>query len=89
MTDASAEGLRATVLAALLEVAPDVDASTIESAVAFRDQFDFDSMDQLNFALALHAKLGVDVPETDYPRLASVDGSVAYLEAALARRRAK
>jgi len=89
MSGTSGRPLRDTVMEALLDVAPDIDPKILDPKLALREQFDFDSMDQLNFALALHAKLGVDVPETDYGRLASVDGSVAYLEAALARSRTK
>jgi acyl carrier protein len=80
---ATPESLRSTVVEALLEVAPDVDAATLEAATPFRDQFDFDSMDQLNFVVGLHRRLGVDVPEVDYPKLATLDGCVAYLERAL------
>jgi acyl carrier protein len=36
-------------------------------------------MDTLNFAIALHRELGVEVPETEYSRLASLDKCVAYL----------
>ena len=87
MSVADGRPLRDTVIEALLEVAPDIDPKELDAKLTLREQVDFDSMDQLNFALALHAKLGVDVPETDYPRLTSVDGTVAYLEAALAKRR--
>jgi hypothetical protein len=31
----------------------------------------------------MHQRLGVDVPETDYPRLFTLDGAVAYLETRL------
>ena len=71
--------LRERVLALLTEIAPDVDPATLLPGVAFREQFDFDSMDTLNFAIALHRELGVDVPETEYARLSSLDGCVAYL----------
>lgn len=77
--------LRAAVLDALLEVAPDIDASALDPARPLREQFDFDSMDLLNFALALHARFGVDVPETDYGRLATLDGSVEYIARARSR----
>jgi acyl carrier protein len=86
MTPTNDAALRAAVLEALLEVAPDIDANALDAQRALREQFDFDSMDQLNFALALHARFGVDVPETDYPRLATLDGSVAYVADALNRR---
>jgi acyl carrier protein len=89
MTEANRAELRATILDALLSVAPDVDAATLDAAREFRDQFDFDSMDYLSFATALHARLGVDVPEADYPKLASLDGCVAYLAEALERSQKK
>jgi acyl carrier protein len=75
--------LRQTVIEALLEVAPDVDSSALDAARAFREQFDFDSMDTLTFVIALHQRLGIDIPERDYPALSSVDGAVRYLEAHL------
>ena len=73
------EDLVARVLALVTEIAPDVDPASVIASVDFRDQFDFDSMDTLNFAIALHRDLGADVPEADYSRLASVDKCVAYL----------
>jgi acyl carrier protein len=83
VTATTPDALRATVVEALLDVAPDVDAATLDAAAPFRDQFDFDSMDQLNFVVGLHRRLGVDVPETDYPQLATLDGCVAYVLRAL------
>ena len=38
-------------------------------------------MDFLNFAIALHEKLGVEIPEADYPQLFTLDGAVVYLTA--------
>ena len=77
--------VRAAALKALLDVAPDVDAAELDPARAFRDQFDFDSMDYLNFVTGLHHSLGLDIPEVDYPRLSSLDGCVQYLLAQLNR----
>jgi acyl carrier protein len=67
------------VLSLVTDIAPDVDAATVIPGIDFRDQFDFDSMDTLNFAIALHRELGVDVPEAEYAQLASLDKCVAYL----------
>jgi acyl carrier protein len=77
--------LRATILDSLLSVAPDVDAATLDPQREFREQFDFDSMDYLSFATALHTRLGVDVPEVDYKKLGTLDGCVRYVGAALRR----
>jgi acyl carrier protein len=71
--------IRASVLRVLGEIAPESDLSTLEADVSFRDQLDVDSMDLLNFVIALHTALHVDIPEADYPRLATLDGCVDYL----------
>jgi acyl carrier protein len=73
------KAVRAAVLEALLEVAPDIDPTELDAAQPLRAQVDFDSMDQLNFVTALHLKLGVDVPESDYASLGAIDGAVRYL----------
>jgi acyl carrier protein len=36
-------------------------------------------MDFLNFVIGLHERLGVDIPEADYPRLTTVADCIAYL----------
>lgn len=40
-------------------------------------------MDFLNFITAIHQRLQVDVPELDYPKLITVGGAIAYLQARL------
>jgi acyl carrier protein len=72
--------LEKALLDALAEVAPDVDTSRLDRTARFRDQFDFDSMDTLNLVTALHRSLGVDIPEVDYPHLASLEEALRYLE---------
>jgi len=78
--------IRTVVLRSLGEIAPEADPATIKPDVGFRDQLDLDSMDFLNFVIALHQALGVDIPEADYPRLATLDGCVEYLARAAPRR---
>jgi acyl carrier protein len=73
------EELAKRILDLLTEIAPDVEAATVIPGIDFRDQFDFDSMDTLNFAIALHRELGIEVPEADYAQLASLDKCLAYL----------
>jgi acyl carrier protein len=73
------DAIRATVLRALGDVAPEADLSRLDPRVSFRDQLDLDSMDVLNFVTALHETLAVDVPESDYPKVTTLDGAVEYL----------
>ena len=75
------EEIRATVLRTLGDVAPDADLTGIDPGESLREQLDLDSMDYLNFVIALHQRLGVEIPEADYPRLASLEGALAYLAA--------
>jgi acyl carrier protein len=71
--------LRATVLRVLGEIAPEAELDRIKPAVSFRDQLDLDSMDFLNFVIGLHQTLGVDIPESDYPKFASLEDCVEHL----------
>jgi len=75
--------LRTLVLDTLRGIAPEVEAGALRGDRPLRTQVDLDSMDWLNFLLGLHEKLKVDIPETDYARLVTLDNVVAYLSAAL------
>jgi acyl carrier protein len=72
--------IEAAVVTALSEVAPEVEPGALKADAPLRDQVDLDSFDYLNFIIALHKSLGVEVPESDYPRLATLAGAVDYLE---------
>jgi len=71
--------IRATVLRVLGDIAPEADPARIDPEASLREQLDLDSMDVLNIMIALHEALHVDIPETDYPKLATLNGAVAYL----------
>ena len=43
-----------------------------------REALDIDSLDFLNFVTALHKKMGVNVPEADYPKLITLNKTVGY-----------
>ncbi|MBZ5525330.1 MAG: acyl carrier protein [Acidobacteriia bacterium] len=68
------------VLRILGNIAPEADLSGVRPDVPFRDQFDLDSMDMLNFVIALHKQFQIEIPEADYPRLSSLEGCAEYLE---------
>ena len=75
--------IRVAVLKALATVAPETEGASIDDALPLREQFDLDSMDFLNFLVALHKSLGVEITEKDYPKLANVGGCVRFVESAL------
>ncbi len=67
----------------LNNIAPEIDMSGIDPAADLREAMDIDSMDFLNFITALHRRLGIDIPEIDYPKLVTLDGAMTYLKAKL------
>jgi acyl carrier protein len=73
------EGLRQAIIAALTGVAPEIDPERLDPDVNFRDQAELDSVDYLNFVLALEKAVGTRIPEQDYPRLSCLSGSLSYL----------
>lgn len=82
----SKEEIRGRVLRILSAIAPEADLTQLKPDVPFRDQLDVDSMDMLNFVIALDQDLHVAIPETDYPKVATLNGCVDHLAATLASR---
>ncbi len=78
--------LKDTILKVLAEVAPDADLKNLNPDRLFRDQFDFDSVDCLNFTMGLQRELKLTISETDYPRCSSLNGCMKYLEERLRAR---
>ena len=79
----NSDDIRRTVVTALCDVAPEIEADKLDPKAELRSTLDLDSMDFLNFVLGLHKALGIDIPEADYRKLASLDACVAYIAARL------
>ena len=60
-------------------IAPEADFGALAGGEDLREALDLDSMDFMNFVVALHERTGIDIPEADYPRLRTLDGAIAYL----------
>lgn len=71
--------LRATVVGVLAEIAPEADLATLPDDADLREQLDLDSMDVQRLVAGIYEATGIDVPERDYGRLASVAATVDYL----------
>ena len=72
--------LRSAILDALTGIAPEIDAAALAPEKPLRDQVDLDSADWLNFLLALHARLGIDIPDVDAARLTTLEKVLDYCE---------
>jgi acyl carrier protein len=82
----SPNDIRAVVKDELGRIAPEVEFEGIDVTLDLREQIDIDSMDFLNLITGLHTRLGIEIPEADYPKLSTLEGVISYLAAATAQR---
>ena len=81
------EQVRQGFLEALGQIAPEGDLDQLRPDRPLRDQLDIDSYDFLQLGIALHERLGIDIPEADYQRLVTLQGALDYLNTAVAAMR--
>jgi len=72
--------IKTLIVRELHRIAPEVDLDSVDPAQELREQVDLDSMDILNWMIAIHEATGVEIPEADYSRMATLDECVAYLK---------
>lgn len=76
---------RATALSHVCQVlsgiAPEVVLAELDASEPLREEADIDSMDFLRLLTSLAERTGVEIAEADYPRVATLDGLLAWLEA--------
>ena len=73
------ENVKEIVINIINEIAPDEDTANLKPEINLRDQMDLDSMDFLDIVMELRKQHGIEVPEEDYPKLASLDSCAQYL----------
>ncbi len=78
------EDIGQAIIEIIKDILPDEDFSSLDRDARLRDQLDLDSMDFLDIVMELRKKYGVEVPEADYPKLATLNSCVDYLEPKLA-----
>lgn len=74
------DDIRHVILDILERIAPDEDLSGLQDDVPFREQLELDSMDFLDIVMELRKRYRVQIPEDDYVHLATMAGTVEYLE---------
>ena len=75
--------IRKVVQEELNNIAPEADLASVDPSADLREAIDIDSMDFLTFITAIHHRLGINIPEPDYPKLVTLDGAVKYIAAHL------
>jgi acyl carrier protein len=76
--------IRKVVQEELGNIAPEIDFANVDPTTDLREAIDIDSMDFLNFVTAIHRRLGLDIPEVDYPKLTTLQSAIAYIQSKLA-----
>jgi acyl carrier protein len=64
----------------LSEIVPDEDLSNLDENKPLREQIELDSMDFLDIVMELRKRYRIQIPEDDYVNLATLSGTVKYLE---------
>ena len=68
------------IIEIIKDIDEDADTATLASNQPLRDQLDLDSMDFLDIVMELRKRYKLQIPEEDYPQLATLDSCVNYLE---------
>ncbi|MBU3687449.1 MAG: acyl carrier protein [Mycobacterium sp.] len=64
-----------------MSIAPEIEEGDLSDTELLRDQVDLDSMDWLNFLVRLHKRFEVDIPESQYASLRTIDDLTGYITA--------
>jgi acyl carrier protein len=75
------DDIRAGVVDELLSIAPEIEEGELSDTELLRDQVDLDSMDWLNFLVRLNKRFAVDIPESQYASLRTIDDLTTYISA--------
>jgi acyl carrier protein len=71
--------IRTLVADVLAGIAPEADLARVGDTEDLREALDLDSMDFLNFVIALGERTGRRIPEADSGRLHTLQAVLAYL----------
>lgn len=77
MTNAEIKDL---VLEIIEDIDDEADFDSLDPDEPLRDQLDLDSMDFLDIVMELRKRHQLQIPEEDYPQLATLNSCVKYLE---------
>lgn len=72
--------IKTIILQVLKQIAPDTEPDQLQPDDNIRGKLDIDSFDALRFIVALDEKLGVETPEQDYGKIATLRGLMNYIK---------
>jgi acyl carrier protein len=87
MTNANTQqNIKKVILEAIQIVAPEIEQDDIEMDEDIREECDLDSMDFLNYLIALKKSTGVSIAEGDYTQVNTFNKMLNYLSEKLSER---
>lgn len=72
------EQIKSAIIEQILEIAPDIDEADIIPDKNIQRSLEIDSFDFLKILMNLSEILGVEVPESDYAKVDTLDHMCAY-----------
>ena len=76
----TSDEIKDVILEIIQDIDEDAEMTDIKADQPLRDQLDLDSMDFLDIVMELRKRYKLQVPEADYPELATLDSCAKYLE---------
>ena len=70
--------IKEAVFKVLGKIAPEADLHNVGPDENLREALDIDSFDFLQFVIRLHESLGIEISESDYPKLITLAGILRY-----------
>jgi acyl carrier protein len=74
------EEIKGVILEIIEDIDDEADFASLEPDKPLRDQLDLDSMDFLDIVMELRKRYQLQIPEEEYPQLATLNSCVSYLE---------
>ena len=73
------EEIKSVILDIIQDIDDEADLENLKPDEALRDQLDLDSMDFLDIVMELRKRYKIQIPEADYPELATLQSCINYL----------
>ena len=76
----SRDEIKDVILEIIADIDEEADFAALDADAPLRDQLDLDSMDFLDIVMELRKRYKLQIPEEEYPQLATLASCVNYLE---------
>ena len=76
----SRDEIKDVILEIIEDIDEEADMDNLDANAPLRDQLDLDSMDFLDIVMELRKRYKLQIPEDEYPELATLNSCINYLE---------